>query len=654
MYNGTTRRRMRASHRFSNQCSDAHKKEVLIDHSSSGVSIAQSASFLQAGTKKVVGCSTGESLRNIIEMSDTMEELFHPDLNSNDAIRRDRVTSTNASRAPQDTGKLRYAFNDSHPVDDINRRTSIPAIDPTRNNLARPTKKAPLYAKPSSNFHELDIPDTQLRENNKGNVSRKEANMALFERLQENVNHISSASTKRSGSKNRKDGMMHTRAPPAIETFDAGLVAGREYHQIKGSEVPQQFVQSRRYTMMTGQQQPQLSRGDTHSISQKSRQSEHSAHSRSIDQQIFNKQSPPVHRESVLDNEIDVHKMKQLLTGQTFLNKSAGFVQGFNHLGVETRREVSSPAKQKHISYGQRTIEHPKMAGEPTNIGVRSGPTRRTSKPQPTRPTQDERFHISPGSNMPPRETEKNQTFARPISPRAPETISLDNASWFEHCRDSVVVSQCKKIRERRLARGIQAEFSYDGGYQTYDQFRATEFIDEKEQDMKHAKPSQSAKRKEAKPPTQQIGANIQKLKEKDKRPSQRSKKSGKVRVELCDMMIMKGGKVNLPLPYCAVPKNILDVINILPGNNKCIDCGNSEADNQPLHWASVSYGTLLCKHCAFRHITKSEEVRFLFKVCGHQHTTSILNSTPFLFCYSYVPLEKVPRQGFVYKRFIK
>ena len=79
-------------------------------------------------------------------------------------------------------------------------------------------------------------------------------------------------------------------------------------------------------------------------------------------------------------------------------------------------------------------------------------------------------------------------------------------------------------------------------------------------------------------------------------------------------------------------PKDCLQILRLLAGNDRCVDCGRggkttyirrTRKNNNPMDasevedekkndvpiWASLTYGTLLCDQCAFRHITKSEEV---------------------------------------------
>ena len=69
-------------------------------------------------------------------------------------------------------------------------------------------------------------------------------------------------------------------------------------------------------------------------------------------------------------------------------------------------------------------------------------------------------------------------------------------------------------------------------------------------------------------------------------------------------------------IPTCRIfPKDILVIVQLLPGNDKCCDCGNTsssfrrgssgETTRNKLSFGSPTYGTLLCRDCAFRHITK-------------------------------------------------
>ena len=59
----------------------------------------------------------------------------------------------------------------------------------------------------------------------------------------------------------------------------------------------------------------------------------------------------------------------------------------------------------------------------------------------------------------------------------------------------------------------------------------------------------------------------------------------------------ISAGSKDTPFPSCpSFPNGILRIVRLLPGNNKCCDCGQDNCDN--LLWASVSYyGTLFANN---------------------------------------------------------
>ena len=61
------------------------------------------------------------------------------------------------------------------------------------------------------------------------------------------------------------------------------------------------------------------------------------------------------------------------------------------------------------------------------------------------------------------------------------------------------------------------------------------------------------------------------------------------------------------------VPKQILMIIRLLPGNSRCCDCGcaNNGATNNNaefLAWAHVAHGTVLCEECALQNMRRGSD----------------------------------------------
>ena len=86
----------------------------------------------------------------------------------------------------------------------------------------------------------------------------------------------------------------------------------------------------------------------------------------------------------------------------------------------------------------------------------------------------------------------------------------------------------------------------------------------------------------------------------------------------------------NRALPMYPIPGEVMRAIRMQQGNHKCVDCGSTDGDIQ-LSWASVTYGSLLCQACAFRHVTKCDQVRhenhlYKFDVLSLESTKMILH----------------------------
>lgn len=96
---------------------------------------------------------------------------------------------------------------------------------------------------------------------------------------------------------------------------------------------------------------------------------------------------------------------------------------------------------------------------------------------------------------------------------------------------------------------------------------------------------------------------------------------------ELLDMHILHNNNRNnngachysFPAPDC------LTIIRLMRGNNTCVDCqgydeidgsssgsGGSTVQVEPMY-ASITHGTLLCRHCAAGHVKRDERVSIEF-----------------------------------------
>ena len=62
-------------------------------------------------------------------------------------------------------------------------------------------------------------------------------------------------------------------------------------------------------------------------------------------------------------------------------------------------------------------------------------------------------------------------------------------------------------------------------------------------------------------------------------------------------------------------PEGVFKFFCLLPGNDKCGDCGN----HKHIVYRCVTYGTLLCRDCAFCHITKPSHIKGKGKVISIQ-----------------------------------
>uniref|UniRef100_A0A7S4JH73 Arf-GAP domain-containing protein n=1 Tax=Odontella aurita TaxID=265563 RepID=A0A7S4JH73_9STRA len=85
-------------------------------------------------------------------------------------------------------------------------------------------------------------------------------------------------------------------------------------------------------------------------------------------------------------------------------------------------------------------------------------------------------------------------------------------------------------------------------------------------------------------------------------------------------------------------PRDCLHVLRMMEGNARCVDCGAKEINGvngrqgSPPMWASVPHGTILCKECAFMHITRSEKKKEYGSMSLVKHLENCLWNLPEIF----------------------
>jgi len=619
MYTGAVHRRRRECHRLSRDINDANDKDI-----DRGVIPAAH----QAPAHRVVKKGerpAGQATSKIFEMKGSTEDMFPADLNGADAVTNVGARSKNRSTSIDDSFLLNKMIRKPQPHEENRLKQDI-----TNGTASFDTRRS----RDSENFN---APRAKLptRED-----VRKEVNMAMFEKLP----RLRGNKTQK---KTRRVSMIHNnismqRSSPPIErqkaAHDTRNAKGPEYHPTNKNS--HDLTQAR--STATTSQSLAIVRGNAFINSQNSRKRENSKQTQSnprsdgnlvewspprdgrvfstfdhnsanigplskgvhifdkkvgnnIEAQTFQQLLDPsanmMDRRKMTENrphdEVDIHKMAQLLNGHNVSSK--GHSDDFPP--HDNERKLTG-VKENQVS----TRESAQNQGEYTTTRAATGSRRQHShnKLLPNHEKNDRSLTRKPAK------LSKRDPLMDPRDERLSDGTGID--SWLEHSRDSVALAKCAKLRERRQE-GSHDRISREEKYHMYDPCKDEEFMREYEQEMKYVRPA----------PPQEIGD----IRDEKVQPRQEINSIGKVRVEnspqdiilrvLREMLIVKGGKVNFP--YCSVPKDILDVINILPGNNKCCDCGTFEGDGKPLIWASVSYGTLLCKNCAFRHITKSDDV---------------------------------------------
>lgn len=198
--------------------------------------------------------------------------------------------------------------------------------------------------------------------------------------------------------------------------------------------------------------------------------------------------------------------------------------------------------------------------------------------------------------------------------PRQNYDVVNEMSPWLEHCRDPI---------DRRAS---IASFDTNKGGVYYNPMDDVERFEieqkEEEKQMMLAKEENlnSAARRESLKSSRDssIGNAVDEMKniceqfseffnkqEENKHNDGKLKKPADTLTKLERMMSVKH---RLPI-YPSFPKDLLQIIKLLPGNDKCSDCGVKF--NGKHEFGSPTYGNLLCRSCAFRHIDtlQNEEV---------------------------------------------
>ncbi len=182
-------------------------------------------------------------------------------------------------------------------------------------------------------------------------------------------------------------------------------------------------------------------------------------------------------------------------------------------------------------------------------------------------------------------------------------TVSME--SWLEHCREPIAIDKIVKKRQSKRPQSRKLD------YVRYNTSLNKTIELERKQSTIEASAVQNSKslRANAIEKGDEYASSMSKtsrliLSMKDEYWRQHTRIYGK------PLYSKKDVKFDLTTSHANLPKGILRIVSLLPGNDRCCDCA-TPFKNAATLWASVSYGTLLCEQCAFNHINHSEKVCF-------------------------------------------
>ncbi len=203
--------------------------------------------------------------------------------------------------------------------------------------------------------------------------------------------------------------------------------------------------------------------------------------------------------------------------------------------------------------------------------------------------------------------------------------IFAELAPWLEHCRDPIALKKRACATNGSYRRNNNISSNYDP-MQDVKAFEMEEKIAEKMM-MMTPDPHEGGISQKPNGSLQFIGAvdNMSKICDDFARFFRKMEvnevkgKGKKLMNDIAKLDDILSSRKKAPL-YRSFPKDILQIVRLLPGNDKCCDCAkdcgwswsveNKESQKNGMY-GSPTYGTLLCKDCAFRHITKGEQKPF-------------------------------------------
>ena len=179
-----------------------------------------------------------------------------------------------------------------------------------------------------------------------------------------------------------------------------------------------------------------------------------------------------------------------------------------------------------------------------------------------------------------------------------------DQYDWLEHSRYSLETRQNNKCHQRILNKLYEI-------YTPYNPLDDEEFMTGYETQMSWMKMPTTEKKTQLRGSSNSI-SSLQQSSEKLKSMMKDTILAFERRESIVSSRpSIPENTIQLTLPSShSLPEDTINIVRLIPGNTHCCDCGISEEnDGAPILWASVSYGIILCKKCAFERISNNQKV---------------------------------------------